>query len=320
MRTTPRLLLLAPFACALTLAALAGTAHAQGPAPDPGSTPLQDIVALISAHGWLPLFALALLYVRKLCSPDSKFPIPVPAQWLPTVSAFFGLLYGLVSSIEKGTALGTAVLTCVVLAGASGFFDGLLTAIFNHGAAPKWAQAIVFLVDDLTGGGAADPNRGFSTLRVVGALAVAGLLLVLVVAPRPRHRATVHASSALVASGEGCGWWNAGGGAQVAKQGASTLACELAQVEATGTVSLQTLAACVGGVVSDLFADLTSILGYYTQPQPAPAIAGAVAMACGTPSAAPPYPGAPLCIPAPALDLLRARHAEAKLAVEQGAK
>ena len=148
-----RLLVLTAAICAVSVAGFSGVAFAADPAPDPNATPLQDIVALISSHGWLPLFAFALLYARKLCGPDSKFPINVPPTWLPTVSAFFGLLYGGVSSYEKGTPLGTAALTCVVLAGSSGFFDGLLTAIFNHGAAPKWAQALVALVDDLTGGG-----------------------------------------------------------------------------------------------------------------------------------------------------------------------
>ena len=141
--------------CAVLFALLClfaeAVAYAQ-PTPTPNAPPLQDIVALISAHGWLPLFALGLLYARKLCGPDSKFPITIPPTWLPSVSAFFGLAYGVVSSLVNGSALGPALLLCAVAAGGSGFFDGLLTAIFNHGAAPRWAQALVFLFDDLTGG------------------------------------------------------------------------------------------------------------------------------------------------------------------------
>lgn len=142
--------------CAVLFALLClfaeAVAYAQ-PTPAPNAPPLQDIVSLISAHGWLPLFALGLLYARKLCGPDSKFPITIPPTWLPSVSAFFGLAYGVVSSLVNGSALGPALLLCAVAAGGSGFFDGLLTAIFNHGAAPRWAQALVFLFDDLTGGG-----------------------------------------------------------------------------------------------------------------------------------------------------------------------
>ena len=141
--------------CALVLALLClvteAVAYAQ-PKPDPSATPLQGIVALFASHGWLPLFALGLLYARKLCGPDSKFPITIPATWLPTVSAFFGLAYGVVTSLVNGSAIGPALLLCAVAAGGSGFLDGALTAIFNHGAAPRWAQAIVFLFDDLTGG------------------------------------------------------------------------------------------------------------------------------------------------------------------------
>ena len=182
MHTRRRVLSVLAFAMlvqVLLVAAFCGTAFAQPviPLAPATSSPLEEIVSLISAHGWLPLFALGLLYARKLCGPDSKFPITVPATWLPTVSAFFGLAYGAVSSIQNGTALGQALLSCVVLAGGSGFFDALCTAIFNHGAAPKWAQSLVFLIDDLSGGNTNTTTAGKVAKAVAVKVGAAALVL-----------------------------------------------------------------------------------------------------------------------------------------------
>jgi hypothetical protein len=138
----------------LLVSAVTWTAFAQDPlpAPPPPTTVLDDLLTAVKSKSYLPLFGIALLYIRKLLSPDSKFPITIPARWLGVVSAFVGLVYGFVASLQAGSSIATALLACTVLAATSGFFDGLLTAIFNHDDAPKWAKALVLLVDNIVGG------------------------------------------------------------------------------------------------------------------------------------------------------------------------
>lgn len=114
---------------------------------------ITDLVSALGSHNYLALFILLALYARKLSGPDSKFPLDIPPAWAPTVTATFGLVYGVLASHQGGQSWGTAALTGFVTAGSTGFLDGLLTAIFNHGNAPGWARAIVFIVDDITGSG-----------------------------------------------------------------------------------------------------------------------------------------------------------------------
>jgi len=139
---------------------------------------------------------------------------------------------------------------------------------------------------------AASSQRGFARVKLLGALSIVGFV-----------------------GAAGCGWWQNGGAQTVVTQGAQTLACELAQAESTGSVSLQTLLACVGGVASDLVADLTSILGYYTQPAPGVVDGGAsAAMLCGDTAKPPPYPGAPACMSVSQLSMLRDQYEQARVA------
>jgi hypothetical protein len=119
----------------------------------PPETTLQQLIALLSAHSWLPVIALATLYLRKILSPASGFPITVPPRWLPVVSSTGALASGLVSSLQAGEGAGAAILDMTIMAAGGGFLDGLMTAIFDHDNAPAWARALVFVFDDLSGGG-----------------------------------------------------------------------------------------------------------------------------------------------------------------------
>jgi hypothetical protein len=114
---------------------------------------LSDLLALIKSGHYLPLIAILTLYARKLASPASGFPVLIPQRWLGTVTAAGGLLYGFVFQLSTGSTVVMALLPALAAAGAGGFFDGLLTAIFNHDNAPKWARALVFVFDDATTGG-----------------------------------------------------------------------------------------------------------------------------------------------------------------------
>jgi hypothetical protein len=119
----------------------------------PPETTLQQLIALLSAHSWLPLIAIATLYLRKVLSPASGFPITIPPRWLPVVTSTGALASGLVSSLQAGESVGAAILGMAVMAASGGLLDGLLTAIFDHDNAPAWARAIVFVFDDIGGGG-----------------------------------------------------------------------------------------------------------------------------------------------------------------------
>ena len=114
-------------------------------------TLLSQILTALDGRHYLALTILVTVYLRKLASPTSKFPLNIPTTWLSTVSAFGGLVYGFEVSLQDGVPVGTAVLTAVALAASTGFFDGLLTAIFAHGQAPAWARAIVGVFDDVAG-------------------------------------------------------------------------------------------------------------------------------------------------------------------------
>jgi uncharacterized membrane protein YedE/YeeE len=114
-------------------------------------TPLEQIVSLVQAGHWLPVILLTTMIVRKWVSSDSKFPISIPKTWQPTITAAGGLVYGLELAIQQGQPIGAALLGMAVAAGAGGFLDGILVAIFDHDNAPVWARSIVFIFDDLTG-------------------------------------------------------------------------------------------------------------------------------------------------------------------------
>lgn len=113
------------------------------------TTVLQQILAALGSKHYLGLAIVLTLYLRKLASSDSKFPFTIRTTWLPSVSAFGGLVYGFESSLQGGASAGAAALGALAVAASTGFFDGLVTAIWANGNAPRWAQALVFLIDDI---------------------------------------------------------------------------------------------------------------------------------------------------------------------------
>jgi hypothetical protein len=148
-------------------------------------TALQQIIALASSHGWLPLIMLVTLYARKLLSPASGFPVTIPGgpKMLPIVTAAGGLIYGFEQSVQAGQGVAVAALGAVLAAGSTGFLDSVLTAIFDHDNAPAWARALVFVFDDLTKGGGGTPGSGSSTLRSPGGKAFGAPKTIVVTPP-----------------------------------------------------------------------------------------------------------------------------------------
>lgn len=96
--------------------------------------------------GLVTLAAFA-LWIRKLCSGSSRFPITLPPQWLAVVSAGAGLLYGLAEALYQGQTVGQTIVAGLLAAAAGGFFDLFATAVYDHTALPKWVQTLLLLVD-----------------------------------------------------------------------------------------------------------------------------------------------------------------------------
>lgn len=162
MRPT-RLVPLLMAACAatyvLSATVMLGTAYAQATAlpvvVDPNASPdLGTLLQLITSRAWLPLAIFATIWLRHMLSDRSKLPITIPATWLPTVSAGMGLLVAVLVAVQAGAPVATAVLGAFVAAATSGFFDGVLAAIFGDPArAPAWARWLVALADGFGTGG-----------------------------------------------------------------------------------------------------------------------------------------------------------------------
>lgn len=119
----------------------------------PSQSVIQQIFDLAKSQHWLPLIAFLSLYARKLASPQSGFPISIAPQWLPSVSAAGGLVYGFVSALQQGAPIEQDIFDALTAAASTGFFDGILTAIFAHASAPAWARTLVGVFDSVAGTG-----------------------------------------------------------------------------------------------------------------------------------------------------------------------
>lgn len=125
---------------------------------------LQQIVATFAAHQWLALALFGAVYLRKLVSPGSNFPVNFSANWRPVFVALFGAAVLGITADEGGASIGMSVLAGFGGFVAAGAMDGLLVAIWGDAAsAPGWAKALVWVVDDIEsggggGGGAAKPK------------------------------------------------------------------------------------------------------------------------------------------------------------------
>ncbi len=202
---------------------------------------LTQLLALIGAHNYLALAIVATLYVRTLCGPDSKFPITLPVKWQPSVTAACTLAYVFESAWQGGDTVAQAGLAALVSAASTGFLDGLCVAIWNGANAPSWARAIVFLVDDIAGGGgAAKPPsapKGPSVLAGAAMLLVVGIL-------------------AIVPASTGCGLF---AGSKLPSDIDADVQCVMSQVEG-GQTSLTQIATACGGLGLQTVVDIVELL------------------------------------------------------------
>lgn len=223
-----------------------------------------------------------------------------PSSWLPYTAPVAAFAVAALASLQASGSLSASAIVAAVLAGlqASGLFAAghALLHLTKQGkdaggsGAPANQNAVEKAASKLS-----PPSS-----KLIGGFALGCLVAVLVCCPaRPGSSAATSSRASVVAvQSEGCAWWNSSGGATVVQQGAATLSCELAQAEAAGTVDTQTLLACVGNSLSDLVADLVSLVTYYTSLSASAASLPPSTMVCAAPNAAPPYAAIPKCVSA----------------------
>lgn len=112
------------------------------------------ILTMLGNHAWIALILILAAYVRKLVSTESQFPVNLTPSARTLIAGAAGAVIACATAREAGQAWLASGLIGFAALVASSFFDGLLTAIFGSVAnAPSWAKALVFIVDDIGGGG-----------------------------------------------------------------------------------------------------------------------------------------------------------------------
>jgi hypothetical protein len=248
----------------------------------------------------------------------AKFSIPpIPTAVFPWVGAGLGLAAGIVKSEQAGSTLSYAVAQSIVtlLTGSAAAMH--LEFISGRDPVVGWKKksggngggSVIVKVDPVT----EEAKKVPPVPPVAGAMWGA----------QWTRRAAVSAALGLSMMLVACGWWNSGGGGQVVTATEQQVACVLAQVEVGNVDPIAVAGACLGGTLADFVKIVESIFAYYTTPAPlpdagpAPLVAGGL---CGADSAAPPYPGAPKCLPFAVLANLHTMHDAAKTAIAAGAK
>ncbi|SRR5579859_750809 len=137
------------FAASVALAQPFSPPGALPPPPMPPTPSVLTLVTLVTGHQWLPLALAVLLYVRHMLSDGSKFPVTIPATWLPAVSAALALAYAILVAVSMGASWQQALLGGATLGAAAALVDGLVVGIFGNDPTkvPAWAKAILMLVE-----------------------------------------------------------------------------------------------------------------------------------------------------------------------------
>lgn len=112
-----------------------------------------DLLGLLKAHNYLPVFLLVVVYMRKIFGPTANgFPPEIDVKWQPVLSGALGAIYGGLVAATHGAVWYFAIGTALCTAGVTGLGDGILTAIFaDPSKAPRWAKLLVFVWDHLPG-------------------------------------------------------------------------------------------------------------------------------------------------------------------------
>lgn len=119
-------------------------------------------------------------------------------------------------------------------------------------------------------------ERGFGRLSLLGTVALAGFLVMLVCAPR--HRAHVEVAQVTQDDGrvayveapvaaQGCAWWS-GNSKQVLTAVGDVGACVVGALLGGAVDAALVVAHCSGSTLADVEALAASLISFYTQPQP----------------------------------------------------
>lgn len=150
---------------------------------------LNTFLAAFQTHNWLALVMLFAVYLRVLLSPTSKYMLDLAPNWRPLPVAVAGCVITVDAALQAHQAVQTAAIAGFVGLVASGFFDGLLAAMFGSAAnAPGWAKWLVGVIDDA---GAATGGGGSSSVKKDVVTAAADKLM-----PPNAHRGFLKASAA----------------------------------------------------------------------------------------------------------------------------
>jgi len=250
-------------------------AFAQAPTPpDPTGLDLGAIISAIQAHQWLALVLVFAVYLRKIFSPGSSFPLTLPVNWRPVFVAAASALIVTLSAMQAGASTQTAALDGLVGLVAGGFLDALCVAIFGSpSATPSLLRSLVMLIDELEGGGPTPPAATKTTTTTTTTsttsrpptppAAARGKLtdkpgpftFLKEIPMRFRSFALVSFAALAVTCGVAC---------IPAQQGADAAAAVSCVVSHWGQPFAQVEAACLPGqetVLADIIADLISLLG-----------------------------------------------------------
>lgn len=141
------------------------------------------ILSLISSGQWIPLLAFVLALINTWFSADSAFPITLPSWVRPLGTIVIGQVLSVLTAViahqpYKVLAIHAVLAAFLAIVGSH--------AIFSNGA-PKALQALAMLVAQLEGDGDKVGKRGFTSLRLLVAIALVALPLVLFGRPSRVH-------------------------------------------------------------------------------------------------------------------------------------
>lgn len=115
---------------------------------------IDQAIALASTGHYLGLAILILSLVQTWLTPNSGFPVTVPARLQPVVAIVLGQAYAVLTAVSTGVPY-----TALIVHGAIASLTVLLTshAIWSD-AAPAWAQALAFILKTSNDGGTGGPG------------------------------------------------------------------------------------------------------------------------------------------------------------------
>lgn len=141
---------------------------------------LPTLIALVRSHTWLPVAIALVLYVRGLLSSSSRFPVTIPATWLPFATGLGTMVFSILVTVQGGASVGTALLASATTGTGAMVLDALAVAIWGNDPAkvPVWMKFFLMIAHDVAPPPPATDaaKRGFVSVRALLWTAGAGLV------------------------------------------------------------------------------------------------------------------------------------------------